>query len=182
LQTGELYKTTELTDDGELPVLSPDGRYVGYESGARLRRLRRLIRLDGSSPPQITAELPGFGASFSIDGSKLAYLRPTASSAVAEAQAALEGASPAERAQRLNALNQILANESRLVLREIASGTESTPDTGHLRLFSVLFASSSILVTASAPAEGAAQIYEISDARPPLARTSGDTDKIFQSR
>src|SRR5262245_3007551 len=33
LITGELYHTYELTNDGAAPRVSPDGRYVGYESG-----------------------------------------------------------------------------------------------------------------------------------------------------
>ena len=182
LQTGELYKTTELTDDGELPVVSPDGHYVAYETGAGMRRTIRVIRITRASAPQAVAELPGFGASFSIDGTKLAYLRPAPSNAATTAQAALDGAPPAERAQRLNALNQIIASEAKLVVREIGSGAENSLDTGDLHLFSVLFVSPSVLVTASASDDGAAQIYEIGDGRAPVVRTTGESDKIFQSR
>ncbi len=56
LQTGELYRTTELTTDGALPRFSPDGRTLLYESGLGLARLTRLLsgeRIDGG----------GYGAS-----------------------------------------------------------------------------------------------------------------------
>src|SRR5689334_19120948 len=65
LQTGELYKTTEVTDDGELPMLSPDGRHLAYERGTGLQRTTRLLRLNRAAPPQTLTELSGFGVSFS---------------------------------------------------------------------------------------------------------------------
>ncbi len=33
LQTGELYKTLELTRDGDAPIFSPDSRRVAFETG-----------------------------------------------------------------------------------------------------------------------------------------------------
>ena len=38
LQTGELYRTIELTPDGAVPQFSPDGRYIAYETGALAQR------------------------------------------------------------------------------------------------------------------------------------------------
>ena len=74
LQTGELFRTTELTDDGESPSFSPDGKTVAYETGAGLRRMTKIIRVEGAAAPTVVAELPGFAASFSIDGTRVAYL------------------------------------------------------------------------------------------------------------
>ena len=34
LQTGELYRSSELTADGRNPRFSPDGRFIAYENGA----------------------------------------------------------------------------------------------------------------------------------------------------
>src|SRR5262245_48616269 len=42
LQTGELFKTTELTTDGGAPRFSPDGRYLSYEIGRGLARRTRV--------------------------------------------------------------------------------------------------------------------------------------------
>ena len=112
LQTGELYRTTELTSDGDVPIFAPDGRHVAYESGAGLSRRTRVVRV--ADAPRVAVELPGFGASFSIDGSKIAYLRVPTSGAATAAQAALDAAAPGDRLQRSNALNQIINAEARV--------------------------------------------------------------------
>jgi hypothetical protein len=71
LQTGELYVTTEITTDGTSPQMSPDGKYVSYETGGAPARLTRVVTADGVKP---VAELQGFDASFSPDGTKIVYL------------------------------------------------------------------------------------------------------------
>ena len=182
LQTGELYRTTELTENGESPSFSPDGKTVAYETGTGLRRTTKIVRVDNATGPSLVAELPGFGASFSIDGTKVAYLRAPASTTATSAQAAADGASATDRQQRLNALSQLIANDSKVVIRELASGAESSPDSGILRVNSILFAANSVVVTATTPDAGAAQIYELTDGRPPLARTDGDNEKVLHSR
>ena len=182
LQTGELYRTTELTDDGESPSFSPDGKTVAYETGAGLRRMTKIVRVDNPAAPAVVAELPGLGASFSIDGTKIVYRRAPVSASATSAQAALESASPSERQQRLNAVNQLIANDSRIVIRDLASGAESPLDTGSLRVNTLLFAANSVVATATTAEIGAAQIYELAEGRPPAARTTGDTEKVLQSR
>src|SRR3954464_9542326 len=72
LQTGELYRTTELTTDGALPRFSPDGRTLLYESEAGSARRTRILAANGSTVP--ATELRGFGAVYSPDGTRLAYL------------------------------------------------------------------------------------------------------------
>ena len=39
LQTGELYRTIELTADGAEPSFSPNGRFIAYEAGPAPARL-----------------------------------------------------------------------------------------------------------------------------------------------
>jgi len=182
LQTGELYRTTTLTDDGEAPIFAPDTGHVAYESGIGLRRVTKVVRIDNSSPPVVVAELPGYGASFSIDGSKVAYLRPAATAAATSAQSALESASAAERQQRLTTLNQVIANESKAIIRDLASGAETSPDAGALRLTSLLFAANSIVVTATTAEGGPAQIYELAEDRAPAPRTTGEPEKVLVAR
>ena len=74
LQTGELYRTTELTTDGANPVFSPDGRYFSFETGpavsagvaagaGRLTRVRTI-----AAPTRNAATLDGGEASFCPDG------------------------------------------------------------------------------------------------------------------
>src|SRR6187200_2657383 len=49
LQTGELFKTTELTADGDTPLFSPDGRYIVYETGSPVTRRTRLVEASSLS-------------------------------------------------------------------------------------------------------------------------------------
>lgn len=182
LQTGELYRTTELTDDGEAPEFSSDGKTIAYETGAGLRRTIRIVQIDDAAAPTVVAEVSGFNASFSMDGSKIAFLRPANSLASTSAQAAVDAATAAERAGRLNALNQIIANEATVVVRDIRTGEETTLDTGSLRVSALLFAADLIVATASTPDGGPSQIYELAEGRAPLVRTTDDGDKLLQSR
>src|SRR4029453_14695243 len=55
LQTGELFKTTELTTDGGAPRFSPDGRYLSYEAGRGLAR--RTVLASADTPAPATAAL-----------------------------------------------------------------------------------------------------------------------------
>ena len=90
LQTGELFRTTELTTDGASPAFSPDGQVVLFETGPVGARVIRLVPVDGRSRPGVV--LQGRGAVFSPDGSKLAYLKLPPSAELTAAQAAVEGA------------------------------------------------------------------------------------------
>src|SRR5262245_7413773 len=182
LQTGELYRTTELTRDGEAPAFSPDSRRVAFETGSGLSRKTRIIPVGNAARVESPIELPGTGAAFSVDGLKVAYLRlPNGPNATA-AQTALDNAGQADRAQRVNALNQIIAAESRVVVRELATGRESTLDTGSLRVTAVECGADAIVVTGYPPDGGAAQIYDVAEGRAPILRTTGDADKIIQAR
>src|SRR5512134_3421751 len=51
LQTGELFVTRELTDDGDAPRFSPDGRHLLVERGALPDRVTRVLRGDGNPAP-----------------------------------------------------------------------------------------------------------------------------------
>ena len=46
LQTGELYKTVELTPDGAAPRFSPDGAYLTFETGPPPTRVTRVLRTE----------------------------------------------------------------------------------------------------------------------------------------
>jgi Tol biopolymer transport system component len=152
LQTGELYHTTELTADGQAPIFSPDGRHVAYETGAGPARRTRVVPANGTTTP--VAELPGFGAAFSVDGSKIAYLRLPAEGDVLQA---------------------------RIVVRDIASGRETTIDTGPMRKSSLAYGANAIFFTGAGPEGGAEQIFEVAEGRAPAARTTGNMDKVLQS-
>ena len=120
LQTGELFTTTELTPDGTAPRFSPDGRHLTYETGSGLERFVRLVTIE--KPSAIVAELQGFGASLSPDGSKLVYFKIVPNKTLDAEQQALENAPAAERPRRLAAVNTSVAAAARVTLRDVAGG------------------------------------------------------------
>jgi hypothetical protein len=178
LQTGELYDTTELTTDGAAPDFSPDGRFIIYETGAGLARISRLLPADGSTKPIV--EFAGFGAVFSPDGSRLAYLKVLPSRELIEAQAALDRAPQADRPQRQAAVSRLIALEARITVRNVQSGRETPIDTGTFQITALAFGTSSVLFSGTAAEGGTTQIYEVAEGRPPVARTTGNMDKVLR--
>ena len=178
LQTGELYRTTELTADGSAPIFSPDGRHVAYETGSAMTRRIRVVPVD--TPTTAVAELNGSGAAFSVDGSKIAYIGLAPTGELIAAQAAVDAAAPADRPQRQNALNQLVAASARIKVRAVASGPETSVDVGGVRPTSLAYGANAIFFTGSGPDGGPAQIFEVVEGRAPVARTTGDLDKVIQ--
>lgn len=176
LQTGEVFQTTALTTDGEVPQFSRDGRHISYETGAPPGRRIRI--LSSADPSKVAAEVKGYRAVFSTDSTRLAYLRIPDSPAITEAAAAVDAGPPAQRAQRLAALNGLLALESALVVRDLTSGAETEIDTRGFRKLALAFLPSGVLF-AGAPAEGPGQIYSVSEGAAPVALTSGEGDKTI---
>ena len=177
LQTGELFHTTELTTDGDAPLFSPDGRYLLFESGPLPDRSIHLAR--PADPRAAVVTLQGHRAAFSPDSAKLAYLKVTSTPALQEAAAAIEIGPANQRTQRLNAFNARIALESRLVMRELASGRETELETGQLRKQSLAFTAKGI-VFAGLPAEGGAgQIFSASEGSAPVALTAGEGEKVL---
>jgi hypothetical protein len=177
LQTGELHPAIELTTDGSSPRFSPQGRYLTYETGSGLARVTRLLPADGATKP--IAELGGFGAVFSPDDSRIAYLKVSPGRELTDAQAALDQSPPAERTQRQAALNQLIAAEARITVRDLARGRESPIDTGALRKTALAYAADRILFSGATPDGAPDQIFDVAEGRAPAARTSGGPDKIL---
>jgi len=177
LQTGELFKTTELTTDGDAPLFSPDGRYIVYETGSPVTRRTRILEASSLS---VKSELPGYGAAFSPDSTKVAYLRLPPSDAPLQAQAEADAAPQAERTQRQGAVNQQIAAAAQIVVRDLASSRETTLDTGTLRKTALAFGAGSIVFSGSAPDAATTQIYQVAADHPPVARSTGPADKELQ--
>jgi hypothetical protein len=177
LQTGELFQTTELTTDGDAPQFSRDGRYLAYETGTVPARTIQLAAV--AEPRKALATLQGYRAAFSPDSRSLAYLKIVSTPALEQAAAALDVGPPGGRTQRLNALNAQVALDARLVVRDLASGTESELDTGQMRKQSLAFTSKGV-VFAGAPADGGtSQIYAASTGAAPSALTTGEGEKVL---
>jgi hypothetical protein len=176
LQTGELFRTRELTDDAEMPRFSADGRYLVYETGGWPQRIIRV--LGGSGDPTPLAELRGFRAAFSPDGSELAYLKVFPSPTMLDALAAAAAAPPNERTQRAAAFNALVARESRLTIRNLAAGTEREITTGDLQKTALAFgADGTLLLTAATEPGTTSQVYAVASGREPVALTTGPGDK-----
>ena len=176
LQTGELFQTTELTTDGEAPQFSRDGRYIAYETGAVPARKIRIVT--AAEPLKVVAELRGQRLTFSTDGTRLAYLKIPESASLTQAAAAVETGPADQRVQRVAALNALVALESKLVSRDLNSGSETELDTTGFRISALAFVPTGILFTAT-PAEGPGQIYSVSPGAPPVALTSGEGEKTL---
>jgi hypothetical protein len=175
LQTGELFRVHEITDDGDEPRFSPDGLHLVYEAGAWPDRVTRLLA--GSGDPKPLAELRGFRAAFSPDGSRLAYLKVIPSRAMLDALDAAASAPPSERAQRTAAFDAVVARESRLTIRDLAAGTERDIPTGDLLKTALAFAAGDTLLLTVATGPGTSQIFIVADGRDPVALTSDAGDK-----
>jgi hypothetical protein len=131
LQTGELFRTRELTPNGRNPRFSADGRFVAFETGLEVSRRTTIARNDAGL--KVVADLPGVSASFAPNRPVVAYLRIKDTPDVAAASAAVDLAPLA--AQNRNALLQALAwqilRHSTITIRDLTTHQERevpTPD------------------------------------------------------
>jgi hypothetical protein len=177
LQTGELYRTTELTTDGAAPRFSPDGRALLYETGTGLMRVTRLLPADGTTTN--ATELPGFGAVLSPNGASIAYLAVTPTPELAAAQAAVDQGAPSDRPRRQAALNDLIAAQARIIVRETSSRRDSEIPSAGLRKTQLAYGAAALWFSGQAPGDEATQIYEVAQGRPPVARTTGPLDKTI---
>ncbi len=118
LQTGELYRSVELTTDGANPVFGANGRF-SYETGASVvagvaagaDRVTHVRAVDRPLTDLMT--LSGGDASFCPDGRRMAYVKITRTQAVVDAQSALAAATTgAERVQRQQELTRAVSSAS----------------------------------------------------------------------
>jgi hypothetical protein len=122
LQTGELYKTVEITADGLNPRFSPDGQLVSYETGTGPARRTRLVQAGAAA--STVADVSGYSLSFAPAAGRLVYLRPRQSDEVSKAvadagQAGAQGGGRGGGGQLLNFLQSkftdiVVVNEGEL--------------------------------------------------------------------
>ena len=187
LQTGELYRTTELTTDGANPVFSPDSRTFAFETGPGVNAgaasgAGRITHVRAAaSPAADVTTLDGGEASFCPDGQRVAFLRVPASVEVTRAQEALgAAATAAERAPRQAAIARLVARTGRIVVREIATGRDEEIDTGELLKTGVTCAADGAVLFAGALETDTAanQIYVGRTGSTPQPLTQGDGFKM----
>ena len=187
LQTGELFRTTELTTDGANPVFSPDSRTFSFETGPGVAAgvasgAARITHVRAAAAPAIdVTTLDGGEASFCPDGRRVAFLRVPASPELTRAQDAVTvAASAIERAPRQAALTRLIARTGRIVVRDIGTGRDEEINTGDLLKTGVTCAADGAVIFAGAlESESAAtQIYLGRAGSAPQALTQGDGFKM----
>ena len=183
LQTGELFRTTELTSDGANPSFSGDSRYFAFETGAgvsagtasgavRTTHVRAI-----GAPERDATTLDGGDASFCPDGRSVAFLRVPVSPDITAAQAAVAAATTAqERAPRQQALARLVARAGRIVVRDIGSGRDQELNTGDLLKTGVTCGADAAVLFAGATESdvAATQIYAARPGAAPQPLTTGD--------
>jgi hypothetical protein len=183
LQTGELFRTTELTADGANPEFSPDALHFAFETGpavsagtaagaGRMTHVRTT-----AAPARDITTLDGGDASFCPDGRRVAFLRVPTSPEITAAQAAVGSAvGGGERAARQQTLARLIARAGRVVVRDIDSGQDEELSSGDLLKTGVTCAADgTILVAGAAETDTAStEIYAVRAGQPPQALTRGD--------
>jgi Tol biopolymer transport system component len=133
LQTGELYRTREITPDGRTPRISADGRTLAYEAGPADAAVLRIVSLDGGNTPVI--ELRGAtDAAFSPAGGKIVYFRVAQTPELAQARAAVErtAAQTPERTRAQAMAAWMQAKSTQVIVRDLRTGIEGRIETGGL--------------------------------------------------
>ena len=178
LQTGELYRTVEITRDGGAPKFSPDGRHFTFEVGRGVGRSTRLAAVD--APATVVADLPGHGAVFSPDGSHLAYLKLIATPEMQDIEREADRLTGTERAERLGALARLTQAAARIVVRDLAAGTEREIDTGSLGKNAVALAANGAVLFTGPDEAGTDQIHVAAEGQRITTLTHGEPDKVLQ--
>ncbi|MEN3337276.1 MAG: hypothetical protein V7647_952 [Acidobacteriota bacterium] len=177
LQTGELYRTTELTTDGAAPRFSPDGHALLYETARGVSRSTWIVPADGSTAP--TLELHGFAAAYSPDGTSIAYLAVTPTPELEQAAAAVEQAAADDRVRRQTALNERIAAAARVVVRDVRSGRETELPLAGFTKTQLAFGAGTVWFAGRGPDDQAPQIYQVTEGGRAAARTSGPREQVI---
>ena len=186
LQTGELYRTTELTRDGAAPVFAPDSRHFSFETGTgvsagtasgggRTTHVRAT-----ASPSSDLVNLDGGDATFCPDGRHVVFLRMPPSPALTEAQAAASTAAGAERIAARQSIARLVAAQGQIVIRDLETARDERVDTGGLLKTGITCAADGAVLFAGA-AEGdtaATQIYLARPGSAPQPLTQGPGFKV----
>ncbi len=178
-QTGELFHTDELTDDGRTPKLSADGGVVAYETGTPA--MTRVVSVANRS---VVAELAGTGAALSPSGRKIAYLKLPQHDELKKAQADLDKAQGTARFAALQNLNYFQAKHAVVALRNLATSQEVELPANGLLKTSLAFGADDETVYFVGAREGETarnDIYAVKASTAAVAVTSGEGFKIQPS-
>ena len=140
LITGELYKTTEISEDGSSVKFSPGDKYISYQTG---QNTIHIIDINGENREKI--EFEGKNAMFSPDESEVVFLRVQETSEVKKIRRELEELikeKPGDRRASSGKRREVAwieALNTKIILRNISSGKETALKDGGLLKTSVQF-------------------------------------------
>lgn len=179
-QTGELFHTYELTDDGRVPKMSLDGSVVAFETGVAPSVMTRVISVANRS---VVAELAGTGAAFSPSGKKVAYLKLPQHDELKKAQADLDKAQGTARFAALQNLAYFQAKHAIIALRNLASNQEvELPVTGLLKSSLVFGDEDTVYFVGAREGETARNdIYSVKPSAQAAAVTGGEGFRVQPS-
>lgn len=190
LVTGEWYQTTEIAAHGTDPRWSPDGNYVSFLTPVEGGSATRVAKLT-TGGPEVVADFPGTSASFAPDGGSIAFLRIRQGEALEaarqKARDAIEVRSRADFFRLRNALRQVDAAASELIVRDLTSGEERVVPIGDLAPYGVVHnpADGSLLLTAAvADAPDETGLYAVAESGAPrllVTATSPDVEPMVTS-
>ncbi len=179
LQTGELFRSDELTADGRNPRFSRDGRFIAFETGLEISRRTKVVRNDATL--SAVADLPGVSATFSPTAATVAYLKIVETPELIAAVKAVDDAPLA--GQNRNALIQALSYQvfrsSTIVIRDLTTQQERELPTPGLFKMGLNFSADGRTIYFLGGAEtdvSRNDIYAIGDGRP--AERVGDASGL----
>ncbi len=178
--TGELHPTIEITTDGRAVRFSPDGRWLAYEAQVGGVVVTHIVTVEGGFQKAAAQRVDGAGLVFAPSGDRVAYLRSSGSRALERARAELERAAgrgdPRELARLRAEVRYLEARESKIVVRDLATGRERTVDDGGLVKERLVWGADGRTLYVVAARDGQADrsdIYAIPDGGAPRAVTDG---------
>jgi hypothetical protein len=181
LQTGELFQTRTVTEDGANPRFSPDGRFVAYETGSGASRLTRVV--EPGAGMRLVAEVKGYSLGFLPQGDRVAYLKLQPSEELTRAQADLDlaGQTSARFTAQLR-LNWLQYKYVDIVTRNLSTGQERVcPTDGLLKSAVVPSSDGRLLYVTGAREDDASRsdIYKVAvDCDHPVAITKEPGYKV----
>jgi hypothetical protein len=196
LLTGEFYRSAELSPSDRLvvdltgaaaPKWSPDGRHFSFESTAGARRTIHLYRMEKGAPQALEA-IDGFSATFSFDGSRVAFLRILEDQELRAARSAgTKGSADGQAAGRAGgpSLADLEAARTFVFVRSLATGSETRLDQPErVTKMSVHYADDNQLfvtggVIGGPP--GSTQVHRVTASAEPAVTTGAASARVVQA-
>ncbi|QQS45636.1 MAG: M20/M25/M40 family metallo-hydrolase [Acidobacteriota bacterium] len=129
-RTGEVYRTEEITNNGNNPRMSSDGGLIAYETESPGGTIIRIVRT--SERHETVAELAGSAVVFSPSGRKIVYFKLPGNEELKTAKAALNQATGVERIIAQAALRYLQMKYAVLIVRDLGTGQDFELKTGSL--------------------------------------------------